>query len=289
MNKFIESTVVTFVLGVWFVGVVTLTIGAYREGHQQYRSAHAAITAQHFPPIPTNVQPVTVTMGDVPDIYPAIVSDFAFVETSVAAGSAVVFKRYDKNGHVVLFAWTCAHVLTADKEVTANESSSLFLDPPAPPLAAKIIINGASYDTRLLKDSGDGPGQPDLALLQVIDGPTNTGSAIFSTETPKVGSTAYMVAAAAGEYRPPSFFIGIISANDRILDHSKFDQLECPAYPGCSGAGVFNAEGQCEGLMDCMLNASISFETPARDMVAWAQTNHVDWALDASVPLPTNF
>src|SRR5271170_6957018 len=55
------------------------------------------------------------------NFIPKLLSEFAFVETTDADGSGVIFTRTDATGNEVVFVWTCAHVVKTLDDPTGKK------------------------------------------------------------------------------------------------------------------------------------------------------------------------
>jgi S1-C subfamily serine protease len=212
-------------------------------------------------------------------LIPKLLSEFAYVETSDAAGSGVIFTRTDAAGNKIVFVWTCSHVVQTLDDATDAKARTLER-------CVTVTIENQEFPASVI--AYDASEQTDVALLQVEGTPQGINTTVFNLNTPEMGSPLLHIGAADAQHSPPNLFVGIFSAPARKVDGEIVDQLECPSLPGCSGGGVYDSSGKCQGLMEMYLMACpmISCEVPARSMYIWAQQNHVAWAMDLSVPLP---
>jgi len=266
---------VGFLLFILLVG--TLVIPVKKPDMQATAKLQPVIVA----PTELSVRAIAIRAAD----------DFALVEAGDQLGSGVITRRITPDGHVAVFVWTCAHVLIPQPPDAAESKKKKKVEPkpPAGPVVIKVKIDHVDYQAKLIAIGGLGRDEVDVALLEVMNAPLDTGSVDFDVKLPEAGSAVYMLGAAGGEANPPSFFVGVVSAPDRLMTGQVFDQLDCASFFGCSGCGVFNAEGHCIGLTESIMTASICFDTPARCIYSWAEQNHVLWAMFTTVPMPSQF
>ena len=134
----------------------------------------------------------------------------------------------------------------------------------------------------------DTDGGTDCALLVLATNPPNVKSVQFITGTPRVGSRLAYIGGALGFHTPPEFFVGDISALNRRTEIGYADIMQCPGEPGCSGSAIYDADGNCEGLMQAMDlgNSCLSLEVPSRRIIKWAWLCHVAWAIDPTLAAP---
>lgn len=191
-------------------------------------------------------------------------SQFAFVRVDSiggkSAGSGVLVKRDGR-----LFVWTCAHVILDDPAAVYNPKT----------VTVKVVIGRFYYPAVVLACGRDATNDVDVALLEVLGPPQDTGSAVFDISVPEQGDAVYHLGAAGGMIDPPTFVTGIVSAPHGIFERAERDQLELPAYPGCSGGGVYSESGRCQGLAEITFTAALTYEVPARVIYRWAVNHQV--------------
>ena len=239
-------------------------------------------------------------------LYAAEVTDLQDISVTIKAGtgyggsqgSGVLFSR---DG--VTFVWTAAHVVDGlrhtrpliDPETGTPRVSVEFND-------AEIVqeftqdgrrIGEMKFDARILKYSDSENGE-DLALLEVRKKGFSTKSAVFylDDEIPKIGTKLLHVGSLLGQVGSNSLTSGIVSQIGRTLPlgNSKvvFDQTTVTAFPGSSGGGVFlESDFRYMGMLVRGAGEQFNFIVPARRLKAWAVKNKVDWAIDPSIPLPS--
>jgi hypothetical protein len=275
-----------------FITVVVCAWVAFWAAALAYGDKRAATQAVDEPKVAPTAQAVTLPFGDVPDVLPDIASQFAFVETPIAAGSAVLVRTHDANGKVVLLAWTCSHVINQHlAEGNSAKKSGLFssVPPPSKLFYITVTIGSKTYPAHVVACGDDSTGGVDVAVLMVDNPPSDTGSAEFTAEVPTTGSKVYHLGAAFAQHDPPNFLTGMVSSVGRKIDGSISDEFEMSVAPGCSGGGVYTIRGKVEGLMEFHLSDGICADVPARVIIEWARRNGVEWALDNHLPVPAAF
>ncbi len=196
------------------------------------------------------------------------------------SGSGVLFCR-EVAGEWKTFVWTAGHVAKnlqrADK--TFKNAAIKFQRRYCGTILkewereAKVIACGNQY-------TGE-----DLALLEIVGKYNSISSVEFSdNEVEIVGTEVIHVGSTAGFYN--SMSLGIVSQTDREFRGKSYDQTSTMAYPGSSGGGVYTTDGKCIGLVTLGVGPGLNFYVPVRRMRAWAKKEGIEWAIDASVPVP---
>lgn len=204
-------------------------------------------------------------------------AETAYVHTTNSIGSGVVFTRQDRQGNEVTFIWTCAHLFRDDD---ATNQVDPFLIP------VKVTIGGEKVSATLVA-IGEPVKGVDLALLRADVSDLHAPSVSFYRGLPLAhGTKIYHVGAFYGFPPPESYSEGVISCSHRPMDNGEYDEILCPVYPGSSGGGVFDADGECIGLVDFRIDCMLGFSIPSKTIIAWAKAKHVAYAVDNSVPLP---
>ena len=235
-----------------------------------------------------------------------LVSVSVTVDTPESIGSGIAFTRKDSKGNNVTFIWTAGHVVRHHDVV--DPLTFLFTNPGTnlpviiPPnhvytyltnlsVIQDVITNGEfAYKTNLcvtlIKCSPDDEGQ-DLAILRVEGNFFNTNTVVFdlSGRIPKLGEPLYGVSSPFSEYA--SFSTGVYSSIGRRVDGLVYDQTTLVVFPGSSGGGVFSTNGLCMGLNDAMRESGMNYIIPIRRIQKWAKEEHMEWALDPSIPMPS--
>jgi hypothetical protein len=221
------------------------------------------------------------------------------VITPGGSGSGVAFTRTNELGEEITFVWTAGHVCQH------RESGPVFSFNDSLPVRRQerivyytnvfvmqdVTINGEyAYTTNLsatvIKCSPNETGN-DLAILRVNGKFFNQNTTRFdlSGRIPKLGESLYGLSSPYGEYG--MFTKGMYSFIGRNIDGTLYDQTTLIIYPGSSGSAVFGEDGKCVGLVLMMRAPQLGYIVPVRRMQKWAKDEHVEWALDPKLPMPT--
>jgi S1-C subfamily serine protease len=219
------------------------------------------------------------------------------ISTPESHGSGVVFTRKDSTGtNLISFVWTAGHLFTPRSESVGifflgmTGTNAPIIDHAE--IIQNVVVNGESQPAgsnilaRIIKISAEH--KNDIALLQLEKPFFNTNTVVFdlSTNIPIVGERLYNVSAPFGIDGTVSE--GIFSFIGRKKEGYLYDQTSCVVYPGSSGGGYFLTNGVCVGLANIMRAPSINFMVPVRRLREWAKTENIEWALDPSLPIPTD-
>lgn len=225
------------------------------------------------------------------------------INTPVSVGSGVAFTRKDANGNDVTFIWTVGHIPHHEDDGDLNSILNIiksgltniapkFTDYTNLIISQDVNIDGKyAYTTNLdaitIKISPVDTGE-DLAVLRVNGKFFNTNTVTFdlSGRIPKLGEPLYDVSSAYGEDR--CFSAGNIAAIGRSNDGKYYDQTTLVVFPGSSGGGAYTTDGKCIGLNDVMRAPCANYIVPIRRMQEWAKREGILWALDPSVPMPSD-
>ena len=219
---------------------------------------------------------------------------------SAGEGSGVIFSRKDKNGNLVNFVWTAAHVidnLRSERKVLVNGSPKTLVEFKDPLIIKEIRQNGRTVgrlqmDAEVLKYSESEDGH-DLALLRVRKYNFVTGSVTFylDEKIPPLGTDLLHVGSLLGQMGANSMTDGIYSQHGRILKQLNkriFDQTTCTAFPGSSGGGVYlKNDARYVGMLVRGAGEGFNLIVPVRRMVEYCEKHDIMWALDAGVAMPS--
>ena len=236
--------------------------------------------------IPQHLQDISVT----------IVSEG---EWSKGEGSGVVFTRKDKDGNVVNFVWTAAHVidnLRSTREVIVNGGKKTIVEFKDPKVVKEIKQDGRTVgriemDAEVLKYSDADTGH-DLAILKLRKRGFVKDTTVFylDDKIPSLGTDLLHVGSLLGQMGANSMTAGIYSQHGRLIGINKFvfDQTTVNAFPGSSGGGVYNkSDAKYIGMLVRGAGETFNLIVPVRRMIDWAEKNDVEWALDPSKPMPS--
>ena len=220
---------------------------------------------------------------------------------SAGEGSGVIFTRKNKDGDLVNFVWTAAHVidnLRTERRIFVNGSPRTLVEFKDAKIIKVIRQNGRSVgrlelDAEVLKwsDADDGH---DLALLKVrkLNFITDSVKFYLDKRTPELGTELWHVGSLLGQLGSNSMTDGIYSQHGRLIPELNkliFDQTTVAAFPGSSGGGVFlKTDARYVGMIVRGAGETFNLIVPVRRMVSWAKEQNVMWALNPKVPMPTD-
>jgi len=221
------------------------------------------------------------------DTIKTILNASVTVKSSKSTGSGVIFTR--KVGDVTRnFVWTAAHVIDAARR--ENEVGGKTIVTFKDVLVIKRLVQDGRQvgETRLTARVIKYSASEDLALLLIRKKNWTKASVTFHLkELPKIGSELYHVGSLLGIRGAGSITKGILSQHGRIIDEKLFDQTTVTAFPGSSGGGVFlKMGGACIGLILRGSGETFNFIVPVRRMHCWAKEAGIEWAIDATKPMP---
>jgi S1-C subfamily serine protease len=229
----------------------------------------------------------------------SVVPDLQAISVTIRAGgsqgSGVLFTRGERT-----FVWTAAHVvdgLRHTRTVIVEGTPKLIVEFEDAKIVQEFKEDGrrigeSVMDCRIVRYSDSEQGE-DLALLEVRKHNFTTASARFySGSIPEIGTELYHVGSLLGQFGANSLTAGNVSQIGRVLDLKPggtiFDQTTVTAFPGSSGGGVFlKSNGEYVGMLVRGAGEGFNFIVPIRRMRAWAQSAKVEWAIDSSVPVPS--
>jgi hypothetical protein len=143
----------------------------------------------------------------------------------------------------------------------------------------------------LYSDATDGE---DLALLLVRKvGFVDQNTEFFlENRNVEIGEPLLHVGSLLGQAGANSMTNGIMSQVGRVLnigsgDGTVFDQTTVTAFPGSSGGGVFMNDGRYVGMLVRGSGETFNLIVPVRRMIKWAKKRDIEWAMDATKPVPT--
>jgi S1-C subfamily serine protease len=215
------------------------------------------------------------------------------IHAAGAQGSGVIVTRKDVN-----YVWTAGHV------VDGLRKSRLIIDPKSGAtktliefddarVVKELVENGrrvgeVSMEAEVIRYSNADTGE-DLALLRVRKRSYEKASAVFYLESqiPKIGSPLLHCGSLRGQFGSNSMTSGIVSQIGRVYMNTVYDQTTCTAFPGSSGGGVYLNDGRYVGMLVRGAGEGFNLIVPARRMHAWAKKVGVEFAMDESLPVPS--
>lgn len=227
--------------------------------------------------VPTQLQEVSVT-----------------IRSGRAEGSGVF--HVTKDGQV--WVWTCGHVI-ADlrkvRPVLSGGSEKKLVEFDDAKVLQYITEDGRkvgehSFDAEVIRYSDSDNGE-DLALLRLRTKkfkPTSSVKFYLDKKIPPVGTDAYHCGSLLGELGSNSVTVGIISQHGRIYQGKVYDQVTCTSFKGSSGGIVcLKADGLYIGMIVRGSGEGFNLMVPVRRMRDWSKKVGVAFAMDDTIPVPT--
>lgn len=217
------------------------------------------------------------------------------VDVGNGSGSGVV-KNRNRDKDVYSFVWTAAHVvdgLKRQKTVIDPKTGSpkviVFFEDAK--VNKTLVENGRTvgkleFLAKVVRFSSD----EDLALLQVRKKNVAVeGVKFYLEEKPlHIGKAVFHVGSLLGEGGSQSMTTGIVSQVGRLIDDKVFDQITATSFPGSSGGGVFLNDGRLVGQVLRGAGEGFVLMAPSRRIVKWAREANIGWAVDDTVPFPSD-
>lgn len=228
------------------------------------------------------------------------------VHAAPSRGSGVIFTRKRGDDHIH-FVWTAAHVIKTKQEIKeivdpVTLTTKRVVEYPDVHIVQNIVEDGRvvgqiKLDAKIIRFSTNTPksGGQDLALLQLYKKNLTKDSVKFHLDktVPQPGAFIWHIGSPFNDEYINTTTKGNIS-NVGCVDEAGlglYDQVSITAGPGASGGGIFTAKDQkCVGLLLLMNSrvTTIGFYRPVREMQRWAKKTDCLWAMDDSVPLPSD-
>ena len=222
-------------------------------------------------------------------------------------GSGTMFTREVEPGVYKSFVWTAGHVIedlrtersAIDKETGTKRIVVGFKDCQ---IYQETIQDGRKVQQEYLDckvicysncETGDDQGVLEVRLRNYTQA---TATFYLGDEIPGIGTELIHVGSLLGDIGSCSFTTGVTSQVGRLLaldpEYAEvvYDQTSAVSFPGSSGGGVFNQEtGQYVGMLTAGIRDAQGFAwyVPVRRMRDWASSVNMEWAMDASVPMPS--
>ncbi len=219
------------------------------------------------------------------------------VKTNRGSGSGVLFASSD--GQV--WVWTAGHVVESCRRVEQRVDSTTgamkhmidfddlkIVKIDIDPIEGRVV-GKQEFDAEVIRYSGIDSGH-DIALLRIRKKDLKVTSTLFYLEKdiPTRGVKLFHCGSLLGQEGAQSMTSGIVSQLGRLIDKKVYDQSTCPAFPGSSGGPICLEDGRYIGMLVRGAGETFNFYIPVRRMKDWAQKTGVEFALDASLPVPTD-
>ncbi len=219
-------------------------------------------------------------------------------------GSGTLFTREVEPGVFKSFVWTAGHVIedlrfersVIDKKTGLKRIVVGFKDCQ---IYQETIQDGRKVEQRYLDcrvicysncETGDDQGLLGVRLRNYTQ---ETTTFYPGEEIPGIGTELIHMGSFLGDIGSCSFTTGVTSQVGRLLAlesmyfEAVYDQTSAVAFPGSSGGGVFSQEtGQYIGMLTAGIDQGFAWYVPVRRMRDWAKSMNLEWAMDATVPMP---
>lgn len=245
--------------------------------------------------------PIKAAEKDIPQLANHVreISVTVSVNNGEHTGTGVLFTRPDStrsnNIHLI---WTAGHVVESIRKesfyITDDGTVRKKISFGDVKVSQTFIENGRIVEEIVLPAEviqySDKSKGSDLAILRIKKQGYTTNTVTFydGKTIPPIGTTVYHAGCFADEFA--NFSSGMISGIGKPVQDVKstFDTSTTTVYPGSSGGGIFLNDGRCIGIVVRMFAPSANYFVPIRDIKEWVHNNHVEWAIDPNVPIPTN-
>jgi S1-C subfamily serine protease len=221
-------------------------------------------------------------------------------------GSGTLFTREVEPGVYKTYVWTAGHVIedlryersVIDRETGTKKTVVGFKDCQ---IYQETIQDGRKVEQRYLDcrvlcysncETGDDQGLLEVRLRNYTQ---ETTDFYLGPDIPGIGTELIHMGSFLGDIGSCSFTTGVTSQVGRLLalepmySEAVYDQTSAVSFPGSSGGGVFNLTGQYIGMLTGGIRDSQGFAwyVPVRRMREWARSMNLEWAMDATVPMPS--
>lgn len=198
-----------------------------------------------------------------------------------------------------------AYILTAGHVIEGLRSTREIIDSKTGTRRIVVEFNDASIILQYRDDEGrtvgdvrwfarvvkysDADNGEDLALLELRrkDAFKKSSSFYLEKKLPPVGTTLYHMGSLLGQFGSNSMTRGIMSQHGRVYQGKVYDQTTVAAFPGSSGGGVYDGKGKYVGMVVRGAGETFNLIVPIRRLKAWTERNGIQWALDHSLPVPS--
>jgi len=198
------------------------------------------------------------------------------------------------------------YILTAGHVVADLRSTREIIDPATGTRRMVVEFEDASVILQYRDDEGrtvgdvrwfarivkysDADNGEDLSLLELRRKGAFEKSTSFylDKKLPAVGTTLYHMGSLLGQFGSNSMTRGIMSQHGRVYMGKVYDQTTVAAFPGSSGGGVYDGRGKYVGMVVRGAGETFNLIVPIRRIKQWTERNGIQWAVDHSVPVPSD-
>jgi hypothetical protein len=254
---------------------------------------------------------LATTVSAAPVTNQEVIDNLSSISVTVSVdgrgrGSGTLFTREVEPGVYKSFVWTAGHVIedlryersVIDKETGSKRIIIGFKDCQ---IYKETIQDGRKVEQRYLDcrvvcysncETGDDQGLLEIRLRNYTQ---DTTTFYLGEEIPGIGTELIHMGSFLGDIGSCSFTTGVTSQIGRLLalepmySEAVYDQTSAISFPGSSGGGVFSQDtGKQVGMLTAGIRDAQGFAwyVPVRRMREWAQSMNLEWAMDATVPMP---
>jgi hypothetical protein len=234
-----------------------------------------------------------------PKDVPAYLQDISVTirasgEYSGGAEGSGVFKT-TKDGQV--WVWTCGHLIEHVRTIRKGDDEKPLVEFNDVKIIKVLQEDGRkvgemNFDAEVIRYSDKEHGD-DLALLRLRSKtykPNASADFYLDKKIPAIGTKLMHCGSLLGQFGSTSVTNGIVSQTGRVLFNNViFDQTNATCFPGSSGGIICREEdGKYVGMLVRGAGETFGLYVPVRRMQAWAKKVGVEFALDDSLPVPTD-
>jgi hypothetical protein len=205
------------------------------------------------------------------------------VHSEDGQGSGTIVTRSGTN-----FVLTAGHVVAANRVITkllvdGNVKMEVSFIPVT--VVKEIYADGRSVGSLTVEgeviaysssEYGD-----DVALLKLRSKVTDASAEFYTGELVQPGTPIVHVGSLLGQEGSNSFTTGEMSQIGRVLFDKVFDQVNCVAYPGSSGGGLFlKQDGRYIGMLVRGAGPGLELIVPVRRIQKWAKEHTCEFVLN---------
>lgn len=210
-----------------------------------------------------------------------------------AEGSGVF--KVTKDGQV--WIWTCGHLIEHVRTTRKGDDDKTVVEFNDATIIKILSEDGRkvgelTFNAEVIRYSDKEYGD-DLALLRLRSKkfkPPQSTHFYLDEKIPKIGTKLLHCGSLLGQLGSTSVTNGIVSQQGRVLFNNViFDQTNAASFPGSSGGIVCQeSDGAYIGMLVRGAGETFGLYVPVRRMQKWAKKVGVEFAMDDSLPVPTD-
>ncbi len=210
-----------------------------------------------------------------------------------AEGSGVF--KVTKDGQV--WVWTCGHLIQHIREIRKSDDGKSRVEFHDAKIIKVLTEDGRkvaemNFDAEVIRYS-DATHGDDLALLRLRSKqykPASSTKFYLDAKIPPIGTKLLHCGSLLGQMGSTSVTNGIVSQQGRVfLNNVIFDQTNAACFPGSSGGIIcLEDDGRYVGMLVRGAGETFGLYVPVRRIRTWAKKVGVEFALDDTLPVPTD-